>query len=40
MGKTRHKSPRTAMRHVKLGSEAFAKVTEHLALPRRRHRGS
>ncbi|WP_433443757.1 hypothetical protein [Nonomuraea sp. CA-141351] len=33
MGRTRHKNPRTAMRHVKPGAEAIAKVTEvwHLA---------
>ncbi|MFB9207227.1 hypothetical protein ACFFV7_38985 [Nonomuraea spiralis] len=37
MGKTRHKNPRTAMRYVKPGAEAIAKVTEHLAPPRRRH---
>ncbi|MEV4172442.1 hypothetical protein [Nonomuraea sp. NPDC049709] len=36
MGKTRHKSPRTAMRDVKPGAEAIAKVTEVLA-PRRTH---
>ncbi|MEV7013683.1 tyrosine-type recombinase/integrase [Streptosporangium sp. NPDC051022] len=35
MGKTWHKNPRTAMRYVKPGAEAIAKVTEHLA-PRRR----
>ncbi|SEU36340.1 tyrosine-type recombinase/integrase [Nonomuraea wenchangensis] len=28
MGKTRHKNPRTAMRYVKPGAEAIAKVTE------------
>ncbi|MFG1965709.1 tyrosine-type recombinase/integrase [Nonomuraea sp. NPDC049028] len=37
MGKTRHKNPRTAMRYVKPGAEAVAKVTEVLA-PRRRTR--
>jgi integrase len=31
MGKTRHKNPRTAMRYVKPGPEAIAKVTEVLA---------
>ncbi|MGP4102489.1 hypothetical protein [Nonomuraea sp. KM90] len=36
MGKTRHKNPRTAMRDVKPGAEAIAKVTEVLA-PRRTH---
>ncbi|MEQ4724297.1 site-specific integrase [Nonomuraea sp. B19D2] len=36
MGKTRHKNPRTAMRYVKPGAEAIAKVTEVLA-PRRTH---
>jgi hypothetical protein len=36
MGKTRHKNPRTAMRYVKPGAEAIAKVTEVLA-PRRRN---
>jgi hypothetical protein len=35
MGETRHKNPRTAMRYVKPGAEAIAKVTEVLA-PRRR----
>ncbi|MED7924348.1 hypothetical protein SMD20_08900 [Nonomuraea sp. LP-02] len=34
-GKTRHKNPRTAMRYVKPGAEAIAKVTEVLG-PRRR----
>ncbi|WP_431904497.1 tyrosine-type recombinase/integrase [Nonomuraea sp. bgisy101] len=28
MGKTRHKNPRTAMRYVKPGAEAIAKITE------------
>ncbi|MGW2156990.1 tyrosine-type recombinase/integrase [Nonomuraea sp. NPDC001699] len=37
MGKTRHKNPRTAMRYVKPGPEAIAKVTEILALRRRTH---
>ncbi|HUR09504.1 MAG TPA: tyrosine-type recombinase/integrase [Nonomuraea sp.] len=37
MGKTRHKSPRTAMRYVKPGAEAIAKVTEVLAPRRRTH---
>jgi integrase len=37
MGKTRHKNPRTAMRYVKPGAEAIAKVTEHLAPRRRTH---
>ncbi|MEV4081707.1 tyrosine-type recombinase/integrase [Nonomuraea fuscirosea] len=37
MGKTRHKNPRTAMRYVKPGPEAIAKVIEHLTPPRRRH---
>ncbi|MCK2218139.1 tyrosine-type recombinase/integrase [Actinomadura sp. ATCC 31491] len=36
-GKTRHKNPRTAMRYVKLGAEAIAKVTEVLAPRRRTH---
>ncbi|MEU7990632.1 tyrosine-type recombinase/integrase [Streptosporangium canum] len=31
MGKTRHMNPRTAMRYVKPGAEAIAKVTEVLA---------
>jgi hypothetical protein len=31
MGKTRHKNPLTAMRYVKPGAEAIAKVTEVLA---------
>ncbi|MER6009011.1 tyrosine-type recombinase/integrase [Nonomuraea angiospora] len=38
MGKTRHKNPRTAMRYVKPGAEAIAKVTEVLAPRRRTHR--
>ncbi|MGW2161557.1 hypothetical protein [Nonomuraea sp. NPDC001699] len=37
MDKTRHKNPRTAMRHVKPGAEAIAKVTEVLAPRRRTH---
>ncbi|MEU6742186.1 tyrosine-type recombinase/integrase [Streptosporangium sandarakinum] len=37
MGKTRHKNPRIAMRYVKPGPEAVAKVTEVLAPPRRTH---
>ncbi|MGW2162232.1 hypothetical protein [Nonomuraea sp. NPDC001699] len=37
MGKTRHKNPRTAMRHVKPGAEAIAKVTEVPAPRRRTH---
>ncbi|MBB5085297.1 tyrosine-type recombinase/integrase [Nonomuraea endophytica] len=37
MGKTRHKNPRTAMRYVKPGAEAIAKVTQHLAPRRRTH---
>lgn len=37
MGKTRHKNPRTAMRYVKPGPEAIAKVTEILAPHRRTH---
>jgi hypothetical protein len=37
MGKTRHKNPRTAMRYVKPGAEAIAKVTEVLAPRRRAH---
>ena len=37
MGKTRHKNPRTAMRYVKPGPEAIAKVTEVLAPRRRTH---
>ncbi|MEU4537285.1 tyrosine-type recombinase/integrase [Streptosporangium sp. NPDC023825] len=37
MGKTRHKNPRTAMRYVKPGAEAIAKVTEVLAPRRRTH---
>ncbi|MET8002775.1 tyrosine-type recombinase/integrase [Nonomuraea glycinis] len=37
MGKTRHKNPRTALRYVKPGAEAIAKVTEVLAPRRRTH---
>lgn len=37
MGKTRHKNPRTALRYVKPGAEAIAKVTEALAPRRRTH---
>ncbi|MFI6742704.1 tyrosine-type recombinase/integrase [Nonomuraea sp. NPDC050451] len=37
MGKTRHKNPRTAMRYVKPGADAIAKVTEVLAPRRRTH---
>ncbi|GAB3151671.1 hypothetical protein [Microbispora hainanensis] len=37
MGRTRHKNPRTAMRYVKPGAEAIAKVTEVLAPRRRTH---
>ncbi|WP_431904514.1 tyrosine-type recombinase/integrase [Nonomuraea sp. bgisy101] len=37
MGKTRHKNPRTAMRYVKPGAEAIAKVTEVLSPRRRTH---
>ncbi|MEU7897435.1 hypothetical protein AB0B45_31805 [Nonomuraea sp. NPDC049152] len=35
MGKTRHQNPLTAMRYVKPGPEAIAKVTEVLAHGRR-----
>ncbi len=35
MGKTRHKSPRTAMRYVNPGPAAIAQVTELLDPPRR-----
>ncbi|MFI6798203.1 hypothetical protein [Streptosporangium canum] len=35
MGKTRHKTPRTAMRNVKPGPEAIAKITTILGPPRR-----
>jgi integrase len=37
MAKTRHKSPRTAMRYVKPGDEAVAEVTSLLGPPRRSH---
>ncbi|MFI7454404.1 tyrosine-type recombinase/integrase [Nonomuraea sp. NPDC049714] len=37
MGKTRHKNPRTAIRYIKPGAEAIAKVTEVLAPRRRTH---
>lgn len=37
MGKTQHKNPRTAMRDVKPGAEAIAKVTEVVAPRRRTH---
>jgi 23S rRNA A2030 N6-methylase RlmJ len=37
MGKTRHRNLRTAMRYVKPGAEAIAKVTEVLAPRRRTH---
>jgi len=36
MGKTRHKSPRTAMRYVNPGPAAIAQVTELLDPPRPR----
>ena len=35
MGKTRHKSPRTAMRYVNPGPAAIMQVTEPLDPPRR-----
>lgn len=35
MAKTRHKSPRTAMRYVKPGDAAVAEVTTLLGPPRR-----
>ena len=35
MAKTRHKSPRTAMRYVKPGDAAVAEVTSLLSPPRR-----
>jgi hypothetical protein len=38
MAKTRHKSPRTAMRYVKPGNAAVAEVTSLLGPPRRSHR--
>ena len=37
MAKTRHKSPRTAMRYVRPGGAAVAEVTSLLAPPRRSH---
>jgi hypothetical protein len=37
MAKTRHKSPRTAMRYVHPGAEAVAEATELLDPPRRTH---
>lgn len=37
MGKTRHKNPRSAMRYVKPGAEAIAKVTDVPAPRRRTH---
>ncbi|MGO9793659.1 MAG: tyrosine-type recombinase/integrase [Solirubrobacteraceae bacterium] len=37
MAKTRHKSPRTAMRYVNPSPTAVAEVTELLAPPRRKH---
>jgi integrase len=37
MAKTRHKSPRTAMRYVKPGHAAVAEVTSLLGPPRRSH---
>lgn len=37
MAKTRHKSPRTAMRYVHPGATAVAETTELLAPPRRTH---
>ena len=33
MAKTRHKSPRTAMRYIRPGGEAIAEVTELLDPP-------
>jgi integrase len=38
MAKTRHRSPRTAMRYVRPGAEAVAEVTQLLEPPRRRGR--
>ena len=35
--KTRHKSPRTAMRYVKPGDATVAEVTSLLSPPRRSH---
>jgi integrase len=37
MAKTRHKSPRTAMRYIRPGDAAVAEVTSLLGLPRRSH---
>jgi hypothetical protein len=37
VAKTRHKSPRTAMRYVKPGDAAVAEVTSLLGPPRRSH---
>jgi len=37
MAKTRHKSPRTAMRYVNPGPAAIADVTQLLDPPRRSH---
>lgn len=37
MARTRHRNPRTAMRHVRPGAEAVAEVTALLDPPR--HRG-
>ena len=37
MAKTRHKSPRTAMRYVKPGGAAVAEVTRLLGPPRCSH---
>ena len=37
MAKTRHKSPRTAMRYVKPGDAAVNEVTSLLSPPRRSH---
>jgi integrase len=37
MAKTRHKSPRTAMRYIRPGGEAVTEVTELLDPPPRRH---
>ena len=36
MAKTRHRSPRTAMRYIEPGPTAVAEVTELLDPPRRR----
>jgi hypothetical protein len=37
MAKTRHKSPRSAMRYINPGPAAVEEVTELLAPPRRKH---